>query len=100
MTINKKYFKWLPTINGLLTVFSCICLYITFALFEGLHGEIPVKVQYEASCFGMVFCFIPILVWILRWTRLDKNYRQIAVLFLIVFAILLFMHVRNFLMNK
>jgi hypothetical protein len=94
MAISKKLFKLLPTVNGLLTVFSCIFLYVAFA-YAMLHNDLPLKDKGMGSFIGIIFCIVPILIWAIKWKRLNKNYRQIAIFFIIVFMLLFFMHVRN-----
>jgi len=100
MRINKRVFKYLRNIripNIVMVVFSLLFLYLTFAI-ANTHANFEMVEVIIVNVYGVLFCVGPILAWLLRWKSLDKNYRQIAVFFYIVFTCLLVMHLRNIVM--
>ena len=93
MVIRNIFSKLFSVImsNFVMVVFSLLFLYFVVAVSScsSLTDDYKCVIwsMQGAVCSGGV-----ILLWLCRWKRLDKNYRQIAVFFWLVFGYFLFLN--------
>jgi len=98
-----RYLKKIRFPDIILAVFSLLFLGANFAaIVEQWYyhrGFSDRASAMQAAILGTLCCLVPISAWAVRWKKLGRNYRDIALFFYILFLTLLFIHVRTILID-